>query len=193
MALFIDWFNSANEETILGKASHAHVYFESIHPFEDGNGRIGRALVEKALSQALGLPTLIAVSQALELRKKEYYAYLAQCNKSLDIESWVCFFSGVILQAQHNSVRLINFLINKSKLMSSLAGKINSRQERALLRIFAEGLDGFVGGLSAENYRAITKASTATATRDLADLVEKGALIKTGVLRHTRYTLSFLE
>lgn len=189
MTLFIDWFNSTNDGSILGKASHAHVYFESIHPFEDGNGRIGRALVEKALSQALGHPTLIAVSQAIEMRKKEYYAYLAQCNRSLDIESWVGFFSGIILQAQHSSVRLINFSINKSKLMSSLAGKINSRQEKALLRIFSEGVEGFAGGLSAENYMAITKASRATTTRDLADLVEKGALVKTGLLRHTRYAL----
>ena len=190
MTAFIDWFNSSDKESILGRASQAHVHFESIHPFEDGNGRIGRALVEKALSQSLGHPTLIAISQTIEMRKKEYYSYLAQCNRTLDIESWVLFFSEVILQAQGYSVRLINFLIHKSKLMNSLSGKMNSRQEKALLRIFAEGVDGFDGGLSAENYMAITKTSRATATRDLSDLVKKGALSKTGELRHTRYWLS---
>lgn len=190
MTIFIDWFNSWDEnDSILGRAAHTHVYFESIHPFEDGNGRIGRALVEKILSQSLGHPTLIAISQAIEARKKEYYSQLALCNKTLQIENWVAFFSDIILQAQTNSIRFINFLVNKSKLMSALAGKLNSRQEKAMLRIFAEGVEGFTGGLSAENYIAITKASRATATRDLADLIEKGALIKTGQLRHTRYWL----
>ncbi|MGZ3632992.1 MAG: DUF4172 domain-containing protein [Parachlamydiaceae bacterium] len=192
MTTFIDWFNSTSEnESILGKTAQAHVYFESIHPFEDGNGRIGRALVEKTLSQALGLPALIAVSQTIEARKKEYYSYLAQCNKTLDIGNWVTFFAEVILQAQNNSIQLINFLVKKSSLMNSCKGKINSRQEKALLRIFSEGIEGFAGGLSAENYMSITKASRATVTRDLADLLEKGILIKTGQLKHTRYWLPF--
>lgn len=190
MEAFINWFNATDEnDSILGKASQAHAYFESIHPFEDGNGRIGRALVEKLLSKSLEHPTLIAISQAIEARRKEYYSYLALCNKTLGIDSWVIFFSEIILQAQEHSVRLINFLVNKSKIMNSLTGQINDRQEKAMIRIFAEGMDGFAGGLSADNYMAITKASRATATRDLADLVEKGALIKTGQLRHTRYWL----
>lgn len=189
MSAFIDWFNAEEEVSILGKAAYAHVYFESIHPFEDGNGRIGRALVEKLLSRSLGHPTLIAISQAIEARRKEYYNYLAQCNKTLEIDSWVAFFSEIILQAQENSVRLIDFLVNKSKIMASLAGKINPRQEKALIRIFAEGVEGFAGGLSADNYMSITKASRATATRDLTDLVDKGVLVKTGQLRHTRYWL----
>lgn len=189
MEQFIQWFNSNEKESILGKAAKAHVYFESIHPFEDGNGRIGRALVEKFLSKALGHPTLIAVSAAIEKRRKEYYEALAVCNRTLEITSWVEFFAEVILQAQEDSQGHIHFLMQKSKLMNSLAGTLNLRQEKALLRIFAEGKEGFKGGLSAENYIAITKASKATATRDLADLVEKGALVKTGQLRHTRYWL----
>lgn len=73
--------------------------------------------------------------------------------------------------------------------MSSLAGAINKRQEKALLRMFKEGPDGFEGGLNAEKYIAITKTTRATATRDLSDLVQRGALVKTGELRHTRYFL----
>lgn len=191
MSVFINWFNSSEGDSILGRASQAHLYFESIHPFEDGNGRIGRVLVEKALSQSLGHPTLIATSSVIEARKKEYYQQLAQCNKTLNIENWVLFFSEVILQAQSNSIALINFLMNQSKLMHSLVGKINERQEKVLLRIFKEGIKGFKGGLSAENYMAITKTSRATATRDLTDLVEKRALIKKGQLRYTRYWLPF--
>ena len=171
-------------------AAIAHIYFESIHPFEDGNGRIGRILVEKILSQGVGQPLLIAVSKVLEKKKKEYYLELGKCNQALEVQDWVEFFSKAILQAQEESINLLFFLIKKSKLFSTLAGQINARQEKALLRMFAEGPDGFQGGLSAENYISITKTSRATATRDLTDLLDKGAFIKTGELRHTRYRLN---
>lgn len=190
MTRFIRWFNdSVEEESALVRASVAHIYFESIHPFEDGNGRIGRALVEKALSQSVGHPTLMAVSQVIARRKKEYYESLARCNHTLNIQSWIEFFSVVIVQAQEESHTLIDFLMAKSQLMSRLKGHINERQEKVLLRMFSEGPKGFSGGLSAENYIAIAKTSRATATRDLADLVETGALYKTGQLKHTRYWL----
>lgn len=191
MTTFIDWFNSIHaSESVLGRAAIVHLYFENIHPFEDGNGRIGRALIEKVLSQRIGQPVLIAVSNLLEKRKKEYYSALEKCNRSLQANAWVDFFADVVLQAQKESMSLLYFLIEKSKMLSSLSGKINPRQEKTLLRMFAEGLKGFKGGLSAENYIAITKTSRATATRDLLDLVQKGALVKTGELRHTRYHLN---
>lgn len=192
MAQFIEWYNQINSSgSILTRASIAHVYFESIHPFEDGNGRIGRLLVEKVLSQEFGKPILIAVSKCIEQRKKEYYTELARCNGTIEIQSWVEFFAELIVQAQEESMDLLQFLINKSKMLSQLAGRINPRQEKVLLRMFAEGPEGFKGGLTAEKYIAITKASRATTTRDLIDLVEKGALNKTGALRHTRYQLNF--
>ncbi len=190
MAAFIDWFNTKNDsESILGRAAIAHVYFESIHPFEDGNGRIGRVLVEKLFSQSVGRPILIAISKMLEKRKKDYYAALEKCNRTLDAMEWVEFFSSVVLEAHAEAVDLLYFLIEKSKMMNAFSGKINPRQTKVLLRMFAEGPSGFKGGLSAENYIAITKTTRATATRDLTDLVEKGALIKDGELRHTRYRL----
>ena len=193
MTKFVEWFNDSREKkSALARAALAHVYFESIHPFEDGNGRIGRALVEKALSQNLGQPTLIATSQVITRRKKEYYEALGSCNRSLDARKWVSFFAEVIVQSQEESLHQINFLMAKSKLMNDLKGKINDRQEKVLLRMFREGVEGFSGGLSAKNYIAITKTSSATATRDLSDLVEKGALKKTGQLRHTRYWLSIV-
>ncbi len=194
MDRFIAWFNDANaQESALARAAIAHVYFESIHPFEDGNGRIGRILVEKILSQSVKQPTLIAVSKHLEKNKKEYYLELGNCNKTLNASAWVEFFSGIILQAQEDSMQFLRFLIAKSKLLNTLKGSINARQEKALIKMFEQGPDGFKGGLSAENYIAITKASRATATRDLVDLVEKGALVKTGELRHTRYWLKLLH
>ncbi|MFZ0565315.1 MAG: DUF4172 domain-containing protein [Chlamydiales bacterium] len=192
MTTFIRWFNDSEKgESALTRASVTHIYFESIHPFEDGNGRIGRVLVEKALSQSLKHPTLIAISEEIGKRKKEYYTALAACNRTLEIGHWLQFFSEMIVKAQEASLILIDFLMAKFKLMSSLQGKINERQEKVLLRMFAEGPKGFTGGLSAENYIAITKTSRATATRDLADLVDKKVLNKMGHLRHTRYYLNF--
>lgn len=191
MLAFVDWFNSTNASvSILGKAAITHIYFESIHPFEDGNGRIGRILVEKILSQGVGQPILIAVSKVLEKRKKEYYAALERCNRTLEIDHWIAFFAEVVLQSQAESMALLYFLIEKSKMLIGLSRQLNSRQEKVLLRMFAEGPSGFSGGLSADNYIRITKTSRATATRDLVDLVHKGALVKTGELRQTRYWLN---
>lgn len=188
MSRFIEWFNEKSD-SLLGKASIAHLYFESIHPFEDGNGRIGRLLVEKILSQGIGRPVLISLSKVLQGRKKEYYTQLERCNKTLDVQQWVLFFAKCVVEAQQESMEWLNFLIAKSKILTAFAGQLNPRQEKGLLRMFAEGPAGFKGGLSSENYVSITKASRATATRDLADLVEKGILTKTGALRHTRYHL----
>jgi Fic family protein len=194
MDRFINWFNSSEGKlSILGRAAIAHLYFENIHPFEDGNGRIGRALVEKSLSQGVGRSILIAVSKVLENRKKEYYQALEACNRTLDATSWVKFFADVVLEAQEESLKLLNFIIEKSKLMSKLVDKLNLRQEKVLLRMFEEGPEGFKGGLNAEKYIAITKTSRATATRDLAELVALEALLKTGELRHTRYWLNIVS
>lgn len=190
MEMFVDWFNGSASEPVLVRAAIAHVYFESIHPFEDGNGRIGRILVEKILSQGANRPILISVSKVLERRKKDYYTALERCNRTLQVQHFVEFFADVILQAQAESMQLLYFLMNKSKIFTALSGQMNERQEKVLLRMFVEGLDGFKGELSAENYIAITKTSRATASRDLADLVEKGALVKTGELRYTRYWLN---
>lgn len=189
MTMFIEWFNSPHS-SVLERAAIAHVYFESIHPFEDGNGRIGRVLVEKILSQSVDRPILIAISKMLEKRKKEYYAALERCNRTLEVQQWLEFFSLVILEAHEESMHLLHFLMQKSKMLNALSEELNPRQMKVLLRMFAEGLEGFEGGLSAEKYIAIAKTSRPTATRDLTDLVEKGALVKTGELRYTRYWLN---
>lgn len=188
MEQFIEWYNDSRSSlTILARAAIAHLYFESIHPFEDGNGRIGRVIVEKTLSQGIGHPILIAISKCIEKHKKEYYRELEKCNKTLEVQHWVEFFADLIVQAQHDSMLYLEFLIKKAKMLTILSGKLNPRQEKVLLKMFTQGPDGFVGGLSAEKYIAITKTTRATATRDLADLIMKGALIKTGERRYTRY------
>ncbi len=194
MARFVGWFNRTapgGREPLpaVTRAGLAHLYFESIHPFEDGNGRIGRAIAEKALAQAAGLPTLTALAATILLHRQEYYRALAEANKSNDVNAWLCWFGGIVLEAQKRTEAEVEFLLDKAKLLDGLRGRLNSRQEKAVLRMLREGLPGFRGGLSAGNYATITGASPATATRDLADLVEKGALVRMGQLRHTRYVL----
>ncbi len=195
MNAFIRWFNATapggkQPLPALTRSGIAHLYFVSIHPFEDGNGRIGRAISEKVLSQALGQPTLVALSQTIEAERKDYYKHLELNNKDTEITDWLVYFAKTVLAAQNYTQRLIDFLIDKTKLYERVKMRLNPRQEKVLERMFREGLRGFKGGLSAENYIAITKASRATATRDLQDLVGMGALRKTGELKYTRYFLN---
>jgi Fic family protein len=192
---FVNWFNdnAPHGKTALPaltRAGIAHLYFVTIHPFEDGNGRIARALAEKALSQALGEPTLIALSQTIQRNKNAYYDALHQSSRDNEITAWLVYFADTVLQAQDTTQRMIDFLIQKAKLYDRIKNQLNARQEKALTRIFREGVEGFKGGLSAENYISITGAARATATRDLQDLVEKSVLIRTGALKGTRYHLN---
>jgi Fic family protein len=195
MERFIAWFNRTaprREEPLsaLTRAGIAHLYFESIHPFEDGNGRIGRAIAEKALAQSLGQPTLTALAATILARRKNYYDALEAANKGNEITHWLMWFAGVAIEAQRRTIALVEFVIDKTKLLDRLKGQLNARQEKALLRMFREGPEGFRGGLSAGKYGTITGASPATTTRDLADLVAKGALVRKGERRYARYHLS---
>lgn len=189
MSQFIQWFQHSDLPA-LSKAALAHLYFVTIHPFEDGNGRIARALSEKVLAQALGQPSLIALSRQIEANRKGYYDALHASNTSLEVTNWVLWFAYTALDAQAFSIALIDHLIAKTKMMDHLRGQLNPRQEKALIRMYDAGPDGFLGGLSAKNYMTITGATTPTATRDLGDLVAKGALKRTGERKATRYWLN---
>jgi Fic family protein len=195
MDAFVAWFNETGPNgtralPALTRAGIAHFYFACIHPFEDGNGRIARALTEKSLAQNLGHPSLIALAYTIERARKAYYSALERNNKDIEITDWLVYFAETINQAQGNTIKRVDFYIAKAKLYELVRGKLNERQNKVIARIFREGIDGFKGGLSAENYITITKTSRATATRDLQDLVTIGALTKTGELRHTRYHLN---
>jgi Fic family protein len=195
MNRFLQWFRQTRKDgqqplAALTRAAVAHLYFESIHPFEDGNGRIGRAIAEKSLAESLGQPTLIALAATILLRRKAYYEALEAANKQNEITNWVAWFAGITIEAQRRTIALVEFLIDKTKLLDRVKGDLNERQTKALLRMFREGPEGFKGGLNAGKYSAITDSSPATTTRDLSDLVSKGALIREGQLRHARYRLN---
>jgi Fic family protein len=195
MKRFVSWFNRSGPHSVdtlpaLTRAGIAHLYFESIHPFEDGNGRIGRAISEKAIAQNLGQPVLISLATVILAHRKAYYDALERANKQNEITDWLLWFAGIAIEAQQWTIAQVEFLIDKTKLLDRLRGNINARQQRALMRMLDEGPEGFKGGMSAGNYSTITGSPPATTTRDLADLVAKGAFVRRGELKHTRYELN---
>ena len=104
--------------------------------------------------------------------------------------SWLSWFAGIAIEAQQRTAARVEFLIDKTRLLDRLRGRLNERQEKALLRMLRERPEGFEGGLSAGNYIRITGTSPATATRDLADMVAKGALSRVSERRHAHYHLA---
>ncbi len=196
MKQFITWFNDVHtkknelDRFPLIKSGIAHLYFVSIHPFEDGNGRIGRAIAEKSIALSIKKPTLISLSYTIEANKKDYYTFLENNNKTLEITDWLTYFGKTILDAQNNTIKLIDFIIKKAKFFNRYSTQLNDRQLKVIKRLFEAGHTGFKGGLSAKNYVKIAKTSESTATRDLADLVKKEILTKTGIFKSTRYSLN---
>ncbi len=172
------------------RAGLAHVHFECIHPFEDGNGRIGRAISEQALARGIGAPVPTALSVTILRRRREYYDVLQRAGRTLDADEWMAWFAGVALEAQARTLAHVRFIIRKARLLEGLAGRLNQRQQKVMRRVLDEGPDGFEGGLTAGKYLRMTRTSPATARRDLGELVELGALSRTGERRHTRYHLT---
>lgn len=197
MVHFIQWFNDSapNGKTPLPplvRSAITHLYFVSIHPFEDGNGRIGRALIEKVLAQYLKQPTLIALSQIINDKRKAYYQALEKQNKHNEITEWLNYFANMVLDAQKHTIDQMEFIIKKTKFFDKFKKQINERQLKVITRMMREGIKGFEGGLSAKNYTVIANISASTATRDLQDLVNKKILLQSGKRKATRYQLSII-
>ena len=194
--VLILWYNEQHQKKTIAPIAFAaitHLWFESIHPFEDGNGRVGRALAEKSLSQSLKRPALISLSTAIQRKKSDYYAAFGKVQSGIDNEvtAWMQYFFPLVIEAQQLSLKTIGFIIKKGQLLDKHQKNFNERQNKVMLRVLQEGVNGFKGGLSASNYRGITQAPTTTATRDLNDLVAKGVLERTGERKSTRYWVNF--
>ena len=195
MAVFLKWFadtapGGVNPLPTLTRAGIAHLWFESIHPVEDGNGRIGRAIAEKILSQRFHQnPCITALAKVLLKRRKAYYGALKAASNSLDISEWLAWFAAIVLEAQQHTLMYIDFIVHKAELLNRVRDQLNARQEKVLLRMLREGPAGFTGGLSAANYKSMTGATTATTTRDLNNLVTMGVLDRVGERKATRYFL----
>ncbi|HYK76006.1 MAG TPA: Fic family protein [Daejeonella sp.] len=171
------------------KSAIAHLYFETIHPFEDGNGRIGRALAEFTLSQSLKSSVLLSISKIIEKEKNKYYEELKYAQRSLDVTDWINYFVQLILDAQKDSKELIQFTLKKAKFFDQYSVKLNERQLKVIQRMLENGAAGFQGGMTAKKYIAITKTSKATATRDMQELQGMGVFAKEGAGRSVRYEL----
>lgn len=196
MKRFIDWFNETGPggkqeiKKAVVRSAVTHLYFESIHPFEDGNGRIGRALSEKALSQGTGRPVLLSLSHAIETDRKGYYAALQEGQQSNEITSWVKWFVNMALAAQIHAEEQIDFTLKKTRLFDRFRDQLNERQRQIVRRMLEEGPEGFKGGMNAKKYMSMTRASKATATRDLQDLAGKGLFVPSGGGRSTSYKVN---
>jgi Fic family protein len=193
---YIQWYNDtapngkAPISNSVIRAAVAHLYFESIHPFEDGNGRIGRVLAEKALSQGLQKPILLSLSATIEKNKKQYYQQLQEAQKSLRIQKWIQYFVQVVTEAQQFTEKQILFTIHKAKFYDDYKATLNARQLKAIKKMLDEGAAGFEGGMNATKYKSINKIAKATATRDLQEMLELGALKVSGGGRSTSYSLN---
>ena len=196
MKTFIGWFN----QTAPGKkkvikhaavrAAIAHLYFETIHPFEDGNGRVGRAIAEKALSQNMDHPILFSISQTIESNKKAYYTSLQHAQRSNKVTEWLHYFISMLLDAQQAGKAQIQFVIKKTRFFDQFDAQINERQLKVVRKMLDSGPEGFEGGMNARKYISITKTSKATATRDLQDLVAKDIFVPFGGGRSTNYQIN---
>ena len=191
MEQFVNWFNLSQTKIKHAPVRSAitHLYFESVHPFEDGNGRIGRALSEKAIFQSLGRPAILSMSHVLERNKNEYYDALEKAQGSNEITDWLSYFAGMLLRAQDYTEKQIDFVLRKARFFDCFSNELSDRQLRVVGRMLEEGPERFEGGMNARKYRGLTRVSKATATRDLQDLVTKGALKPIGAGRNARYDL----
>ncbi|MDB5796148.1 MAG: Fic family protein [Paucimonas sp.] len=190
MQRLLAWLNAQGSEDGIVKAAIAHLWFESIHPFEDGNGRVGRAVVDYVLAREFHIDVrLISLSAQLQANRKQYYDALNQAQKGeLDATAWIMWFAVEIAAACRRSCVVVGAAVVKAKFWAEQAQKgCNERQVKVLRKLVAAGDGGFEGGLTREKYAKMVAVSDATATRDLAALVEKNALLVRGVGKGTKY------
>jgi Fic family protein len=175
------------------RAAIAHLWFETIHPFEDGNGRVGRAIVDMALAQDTHGPhRFYSLSRQLMDQRGAYYDALNAAQRgTLDATPWIVFFLEQFRRSCLTSLAVIDTALAKNRFWATHAGVgLNERQRKVLQRLLDAGPDGFEGGMSAEKYGRLTAASKATATRDLRQLLDAGVLAETGQGRATRYWIN---
>ena len=179
----LDYCNSS-EENIYIKSAIAHLWFVSIHPYDDGNGRVSRAITDYILSKGSKHTQfkLYSISTAINADRKGYYEILDRTtnlfrNREFDITVWLEWNLNILKGAMVNALSNIEYLIQKTKFWDKHRDKaLNERQLKVLNRILDMGVDNFEGGLSTKKYIALTKVSKATAVRDIGQLVEFGCI-----------------
>lgn len=194
LAEFIDWFIASEKDALLDpllRAAISHLWFITLHPFDDGNGRITRALTDLALSQADSQTIrLYAMSPAILARRASYYQILEQTQKGgLDITDWLSWFLDTLQESIREAINSVERTQIKARFWQRHHHDALSKEQiKVLNRLLDGGDQGFEAGISASQYQKVAKVSKATATRHLADLRDKGCIEKLpGGGRSTRY------
>lgn len=194
---FLKWFNQTQPKVGpqpmdgLVRAAVSHLWFETLHPFDDGNGRLGRAILQLALGQDMGQPgRIVTLSRQIESCKDHYYSELeqAQRSKSMDVTAWVEWMLAQVTLASEFANRTIDSSIQRIRFqahMSSLS--LNERQQKTMKKLLDAGPKGFEGGMTTRKHEQIAQTSKPTAARDLIDLERLGLLTRYGDGRSTRY------
>ena len=198
MERFIEWLNKDTGEAAPIKAAIAHVWYESIHPFEDGNGRTGRLIIEYLLAQVSERPLPLSPSRAILKHRKTYYAELKRSqhatgedDQQIDITDFVRWLLTVLKEAAEEALLDLQFLSQRNLFMQQWSGHLSDRQTLVIQRLFEEGRKRVNQGISSKPYARIAKVSAATASRDLADLLKKGAILQNEAKgRSTSYRLN---
>ena len=190
MSRFLDWFNgSASVDPVL-KAALAHFWFVTIHPFDDGNGRIARAIADLALARSDQSPKrFYGMSAQIRLERKEYYDILEQTQKgTLDVTAWMRWFLGCLDRAFDGAEETLSAVLRKAGFWEAHAeASFNERQAKIVNRL----MDGFEGKLTSSKWAKLTKCSQDTAHRDILDLIKRGILVKDAAGgRSTSYSLN---
>lgn len=203
---FIDWFNLKQPLEMHGivRAAISHLWLITIHPFDDGNGRVARALTDRALAQDEGTSIrFYSLSAAIEMNRAAYYDMLENTQSckteiqintknAVDITDWIIWFLDVLAEAMQQGQQRIERVITKTRFWQTHSQTVLSeRNIKVLNRLLDSSGDEFEQGINASKYQSLTKVSKATATRDLAELSEKGCLNKLASGgRSTRYVIN---
>jgi len=197
VAAFLDWFNQTHPNAGsrpmdgLVRAAVSHLWFETLHPFDDGNGRIGRAILQLALGQDMGQPgRIVTLSRQIESCKDRYYSELerAQRSKSTDVTAWVEWMLAQFSLASEFASRTIDSAIQRIRFQASMSlVSLNARQQKTMKKLLDAGPKGYEGGMTTRKHERISQTSTPTAARDLIELERLGLLKRYGDGRSTRY------
>ncbi|MEA3498458.1 MAG: Fic family protein [Campylobacterota bacterium] len=190
---YLEWLNKDNDLNSIYKAVVAHLYFVLIHPFDDGNGRIARAITDYILAQSnLANVNFYSISTMIYQKRKEYYEVLDKVciNTNQDITLWIEWFIKLLEESIDDTLLKIESVKTKAKFWDKhINTKLNDRQKKVILKMLSYLPDQFEGGMKVQKYMNITKTLRLTASRDLADLVEKNIMKSHGMGRGVYYTL----
>ena len=197
---FIVWFNATHPKTGskpldgLVRCALSHLWFETLHPFDDGNGRIGRAIMQLALADEFGLPgRMVTLSRQMESIKSQYYLELerAQKSKTMDVSAWLVWLVGQLKLSVDFAIRTLDDPLQRIQFQARMAAHVlNERQQKTMKKLLDAGPKNYLGGMTTKKHKNICQTSTPTAARDLIELEHLGLLVRYGLGRATRYYLA---